>query len=300
MRHDKLGLQLELLLLLTENRQWTVDMLCDRLSINKRNLYYYLDFFKSAEFDVQKRGGYYFISRQSPFVSKLCDVVKFTDAEAVTMKKLLEKADQKDLQVKSIQKKLERFYDFNIIEESTYNKHHAQIAQTLYKAIAMEQSVIIYDYSSPNSNTVSDREVEPFLLFNGSHDLRAFEPSSGINKTFRISRMGNVEILDKEWANKRKHRQMFTDLFNFSGEDPVTVHIRLDQLSYNVLVEEYPRAEHDIVAEEDGKHWMFSPSVCSMLGIGRFVLGLYDHIEVVDSPKLEKYISEKLEKFGNM
>ena len=34
-----------------------------------------------------------------------------------------------------------------------------------------------------------------------------------------------------------------------------------------------------------------------MVGIGRFVLGLYDHVEIVDSPELERYIKEKLKDF---
>lgn len=297
MRHDKLGLQLELLLLLTENRQWTVDMICDHLDIQKRNLYYYLDFFKSANFGVQKRGGYYYISRQSPFISRLCDVVNFTDSEAITLRHVLDGADGNDLQVRSIKKKIERFFDFDIMEESRYNRHQALMVRRIYDAIYKERKIIIRDYSSPNSGSVTDRIVEPFLLFNGSHDLRAYELSSGVNKTFRISRMGDVEVLEEEWSNKAKHRQMFTDIFNFSGEQPVTVNILLDQLSYNVLIEEYPRAERYTRNEIDDKHWLFTPSVCSMLGIGRFVLGLFDHVKIIDSPELEAYVHKKLMEF---
>lgn len=294
MRHDKLGLQLELLLLLTENRQWTVEMLCDKLDISRRNLYYYLEFFKRADFDIKRYGSYYSISRQSPFISKLCDVVKFTDAEAVLLRRLLNTADEKDLLVRSAKKKLERFYDFHVLEETGQNKLHAKFAQKIYEAIMSERMVIIHDYSSPHSGSVSDREIEPFLLMNGNHDVRAYEPSSKTNKTFRISRMGNVELTDREWRFRSKHMAMFTDYFNFSGDHPQEICLRLDQLSYNVLVEEYPKCERDIVPEEDGKHWIFKPSVCSMLGVGRFILGLYDHVEIIDSPELEAYVNEKL------
>ena len=79
MRHDKLGLQLELLLLLTENRQWTVEQICQKLHIQKRNLYYYLDFFRGADFNIVKHGAYYSISRDSKFISRLCDIVKFSE-----------------------------------------------------------------------------------------------------------------------------------------------------------------------------------------------------------------------------
>lgn len=296
MRFDKLSLQLELLLMLTENRQWTIEKMCERLGLQKRNVYYYLEFFKQADFGLEKRGNYYYISRQSPFISKLCDVVKFTDSEAITLKHLLDEADQKDLQVRSAKKKLERFYDFHIIEDSPIRREEAKKAQKLYDAIMQERCVIIHDYSSPSSGSVRDREVEPFLLMNGSRDLRAYELQSKMCKTFRVSRMGRVEIIDKPWTKRSRHEPLFTDIFNFSSETPVDVHLRLDQLSYNVLIEEYPRAEHDIKPDGDN-HWMFSPSVCSMIGIGRFVIGLYDHIEIIDSPELKDYVEKKLETF---
>ena len=56
MRHDKLEKELNLLLLLAENRQYTLAQLCDKLSISKRNIYYYLDFFRDAGFKVEKYG----------------------------------------------------------------------------------------------------------------------------------------------------------------------------------------------------------------------------------------------------
>ena len=41
MRHDKLERELYLLQLLTENRTYTIERLCEKLGISRRNLYYY-------------------------------------------------------------------------------------------------------------------------------------------------------------------------------------------------------------------------------------------------------------------
>jgi hypothetical protein len=38
--------------------------------------------------------------------------------------------------------------------------------------------------------------------------------------------------------------------------------------------------------------------VCSLKGIGRFVIGLYDHIEIINSPELEDYVCRKLQLFS--
>ena len=45
------------------------------------------------------------------------------------------------------------------------------------------------------------------------------------------------------------------------------------------MIEEYPLSR-PLFRQEDDKHWLLSMDVCEYRGIGRFVLGLYDDIEV--------------------
>ena len=59
MRHDKLGRELELIILLTRNADYTAQDLCEKLGVTRRNLYYYLDFLRYAGFEVIKHGYYY-------------------------------------------------------------------------------------------------------------------------------------------------------------------------------------------------------------------------------------------------
>lgn len=298
MRHDKLQLQLELLLLLTENTRLTVDDITERLGISRRNLYYYLEFFRQTDLDLQKRGGIFYIPRSSKFIKRLTDEVQFTEDEAIAIKQLLDGCGAHSVQLRSVRAKLERFYDFNILENEPLRKHQATMANKLYDAISNQHMVVIKGYSSPHSQTIRDRVVEPFLLINGSTDLRAYEPKSKMNKTFRLARMADVEELADSWSHRKEHRVMYNDLFNFSSETLYSVAIRLDQLSHNVLLEEFPRAEQDVTQEGDS--WILRTSVASMLGIGRFVLGLYDHIEIIEGDELKTYISGKLEEFAKL
>lgn len=293
MRHDKLSLQLDLILLLTENRRWTIEEMCENLGLQKRNIYYYLTFFKQAGFEVEKHGKYHSLSRRSPFISKLCDVVNFSEDEVGLIKKFLDTADERDIVVRSLRQKLLRFYDFNIISDPVRLKNEKKNLETLYEAIKMEQKVTIMGYSSPHSKSVSNRVVEPYLLFNGNRDVRAYEVATGINKTFRLSRMQSVEPSEAPWEHKDDHKEFFTDIFNFTSEQRIPVKVELDQLSYNVLIEEYPRAERDITPVNNYK-WLYQTHVCSMLGIGRFVLGMFDHVRIIDSPELQSYVKTKL------
>jgi len=140
---------------------------------------------------------------------------------------------------------------------------------------------------------------------------------SGRNKTFKVSRMTDVVMLDLEWGNEARHKQVFTDFFMFSGEERLPVKLRLDLLAYNLMIEEYPKSADFIVEEaladeadgagnaddtsivaprKDAKHWIFSADFASYIGISRFVLGLYNHIDVLESREFKEYLREEVQK----
>ena len=48
MRMDKYGRELDLILLLTDNANYTTQQLADRLGITRRNVYYYLDYLRDC------------------------------------------------------------------------------------------------------------------------------------------------------------------------------------------------------------------------------------------------------------
>lgn len=298
MRHDKLQRELDLILLLAENRTYTVEQLCERLNVSRRNLYYYFDFLRFSNFRFERRGRYYHIDRQSPFFKKLFEMLDFTEDEAIFLRRLLEGADNKNPQVESIKRKLERFYDFDIIQNVELRERRSQNVSTLYDAIKFRQIAKICGYSSPHSKTVSDRIVEPFMLMNNNNEVRCFEIASKQCKTFKLSRMERVELIDLQWSYADQHKEMFTDIFMFSDENPKTVSMTLGSLSANIMREEYPQAEQYMTQQEDGLTLLSMP-VCSYLGIGRFVLGLYDDINVIGNDEFKAYLSDKIKSFSS-
>ena len=114
---------------------------------------------------------------------------------------------------------------------------------------------MLRNYSSPHSKTVSDRIVEPFLFMNNGLDIRCHEIKSHTNKTFKLARIGEVELLDVEWIAEKEHKQVFTDLFMFSGEERHAVTLLLDQLARNLIVEEYPASATCISPVDDDPHF---------------------------------------------
>lgn len=294
MRLDKFDRQLRLMILLTQNREYTLDEICDRLEISRRNLYYYIEGFKENGFIVEKKGQVYRLDKDSPFFKNITELVHFTEDEAVILRQVLSSASNTSVQIRNLKNKLDKLYDFDILSNVDVNKQTAKNIGAIYDAIKEHRQVKICNYSSPHSDTTSDRIVEPFLFLNGNEDVRCYELKSGMNKSFKVSRMGDVQLLDLLWSNESKHKQVYTDLFQFSGEERFPVKLRLGRLSYNILKEEYPKSEKYISQVSD-EYWVFSTDVCSYKGVGRFVLGLFEDIKVLESPEFREYLKEKID-----
>lgn len=297
MRHDKLDRELQLLLLLTDNHSLTIEQMCKKLQISQRNLYYYLDFFRDADFKLEKHGSYYTIDRSSPFFGKLIERISFTEEEAIVISRLLNNVEKKDAIVETLKRKIDRFYDFGILAtDATADGRLSHNISTLHDAIKYERQVVLCGYSSPHSQTKRDRLVEPFMLMDGNREVRCFEPDSGMNKTFKVVRMDDVIPLNDAWQFKDKHKRMQTDAFYFSSDTTMHIELVLGQLSHNMLTEEYPRtASH--ITQLDNTHWLLELDVCSYKGIGRFVLGLFDDIEVKGDEGFKTYLNDKLKGF---
>lgn len=292
MRHNNLDRELSLILLMTENREYTVQQLCERLEISRRSLYYYLDFLRDYGFIVEKRGTCYSLDKNSPFFMKLTKKAHFTEDEAVMMRRLLDRADAANTHVQHLKRKLENLYDLDILEDIKLREQVAQNVSALYDAIKSKRMAILRNYSSPHSNTVTNRVVEPFMFLDNNKEIRCYEISSATNKTFKISRIESVLPLADGWEHEQRHRRVYTDVFMFSGERTMPVELRLGRLAYNLLLEEYPQAE-PFVTSDGPDRWLLRLDVCSYLGVGRFVLGLSESVEVLGSEEFRGYLREK-------
>lgn len=294
MRHDHLKRELDLLLLLTQNRQYTTAEICRRTGISMRSFYYYIEFFEQAGFRVERHGGKYCIDRSSWFFTQLYDLIQFTEDEALLMRQLLENASDDTPRLRDLHAKFDRFYDFKILADERLRRRMTHIRSTLYDAVKTHRVVEIRGYSSPSSHTVSDRRVEPFQFLSYNNDIRCYEIATGKNKTFRLSRMEAVVKTDETWMHEDRHKQVFSDMFAFTGEKVMHVTLVMGQLSHNVMTEEYPDSASSFTQLADGS-WHFETDVCSYLGVGRFIIGLYDDITIVGDDGLRQYVNGKIQ-----
>lgn len=293
MRHSDLERELQLILLLTENREYTVRQMCDRLGISLRSIYYYLEFMRDCGFIVCKRGPYYSLDKSSPFFMGLLRKTHFTEDEALTMRRLLDSADPNNMHIQHLKRKIERLYDLGILDNVALREQVARNVSQLYEAVKRQKAVVLHDYSSPHSDTVSSRVVEPFLFLDNNNEIRCYEMSSKTNKTFKVARIGHVEILADDWCHSDCHKRVYTDVFMFSGERTMPIELRMGRLACNLLVEEYPQAAQYVTADGP-QHWLLRMPVCSYIGISRFVLGLFENVEVLGDEGFKEHLRARI------
>ena len=287
---------LDLIVYLTAAGRHTAQQYADMLGVTRRNVYNYLRLLGDYGFNVRREAGYYSLDPRSPFFRRLGENIPLSDTEGEFVCNLLADADPNDFMASRLRSKLARHFG---LEDTAASPELARRVNSnkalLRQAMKTERIVKICGYSSPHSHSVSDRYVEPYTFLNNGRDVRCHEISTHINKTFKLSRMGSVELLNDSWFNKARHKEVYTDIFMFSGEERHTVSLRLGQLSRNLMVEEYPLSEPCVTPVGDGSHWLLNIDVASFLGIGRFVMGLYDDIDVLGDEAFKGYIRKKVE-----
>ena len=168
-------------------------------------------------------------------------------------------------------------------------KEDAANVAALMDAIESKRQVVLHGYSSSSSGVIKDRVVEPFALASGQKTVWCYDVASKTNKVFKVDRISNVEIKADRWEYESHHRQGKMDIFRLTGETAIPVKLQLTLLAKNVLVEEYPEAEKDLIQTTDDDRWILETDVYQMEGIGRFYMGLAGEIQVIDAKGLKEY-----------
>ena len=180
------------------------------------------------------------------------------------------------------------------------NKNRAAAISLLQQAYSQKRCAILHSYASNNSGGVEDRLIEPYDVKPEDNLVVAYDINRKGTRVFNFNRIGYVEILaDKTWTNTERHKPVFVDVFHMS-DDKVKIHIslQLDLMAKNLLVEEFPRAKDYLTGHKgDENIWYFDTDVCRLEGIGRFYIGLANHIQILEGEPLKQYAAEYAKKY---
>ena len=292
MDQPKIERLLRLMQYLSGNTYYTLDELSGKLDISRRTMFRYIDTFRNAGFVVQKiNEGVYRMANLRNGDADLSKIVYFSEEEAFVVNGLIDALDDTNAMKNELKLKLSAVYEATNIKKYTINKGVSKTISNLASAIKNKKTVVLRQYSSSRSNTVKDYQVEPFVFTTNYLDVWAFDVNDKQNKTFKVARIGEVEALEKEWANESAHQEEPTDSFRSHSNQAFHVKLKLTQVAKNRMVEDFPLTKSEI--SQDKNAWYYEGEVRSMEGIGRFVLSLPEHITILEGEEVRQYVRDK-------
>jgi hypothetical protein len=138
--------------------------------------------------------------------------------------------------------------------------------------------VILKKYQSINTETISDRIVEPFGFTENYQTVMAYELASEKNKTYNIDRIGSVEYLDIPFKNEDKHEQQIPDVFGFaySGNKHL-IELELSLKNFLLLKNDYPLTAPFVKYNSIKNNYELKIYVNDLKAIHRYIKGLDLH-----------------------
>ena len=283
---------LRVMQLLARTTYHSVDEIAALVECSDRTVYRYIESLRDAGFAIVKREGTIFQLVEPPKGGvDPRQYVCFTDEEAAVLGRLIQCLDGNNPQKEVLLRKITAIYNAAELHKMTIHRGLDRVLANLEKAITGKRVAVFHDYASSCSGEYRDYVVEPFKMDVNCVNVAALDLNSGHNKIFKVARIGEVELLPEMWTREKEHKYPKLDVFRMSGEAPIHVRLALTLRARNLLLEEYPLSEAHI-REEDGR-WIFDADIMRLEGIGRFVMGLLDQVEILEGEPLRCYVLEK-------
>ncbi|MCR4919313.1 MAG: WYL domain-containing protein [Prevotella sp.] len=283
---------LHLIVLLTGNAHLRVEELAERMDMGTRNIYKRLKTLRECGyFNVEQRDGYYHIRHDSPFFSRIGEMVHISSEEAVMLQRIIAAsgADTRSTLIRRLTAHLKRIAGERPVADTPMQRTMAECQAQLFKAIDQRLCAVLVGYRSVHSQTSSNRQVEPFAFLPGNEEVRCYEIATGRCKTFRLSRMEGVKLVDLYWQHQERHDRLLTDMFHYTGLQRAHVEMRLGLAAHQLLVEQCPEAELHMQQLSD-RLWTLDAQLCSYQAIARFALGIMEDIEIVGDKDFIDYL----------
>lgn len=267
----------------------SITQLSKWLDVDKRTVYRYLNLLEEIGYAVDKDfEGRYFIFEEGNRNS-----IQFTAEETQLVRQMLSAASEHNPLVESIRRKVYLTSELIPLTDELLDIHRAKLIQQLAEAIAKRKQVKLLKYHSANSDQVSDRWVEPLGFTENFATLDAFEIASQKIKSFKIQRIEGLELLTTNAVHNSNIP--LTDAFGFTG-NAFFVTLNLSIRAYHLLIEEFPSLRAFITPQPNTSFpYRFDGESRSPIGVGRFILGLPNEIEVVSPQSLKDYLNARIE-----
>ena len=263
------------------------------LEIKDTAFYNYRKNLIDTGFDVIQKDGKYWIEFPDQDHQVLRNVLHFSEEELYILSRSIDLLDSNPTSALRLKQKLTSFLNQDKIIESYILKEKSAIVVALKNAQKEKKQILLINYSSGNSQTVTNRLVEPFEFKDDFNLVWAYEPVIKQNRQFKVCRIEDIQETPLKWEHETSHRSKPVDIFRNSDDLKKEVEFRLSLKARNLLIEEYPLSERFLI-KISTKQFLLKAPVAKYEGPGRFVLGLMDDIELIGDEGFVEYLKKKL------
>jgi predicted DNA-binding transcriptional regulator YafY len=296
LEQNKLLKLLEIMVFLSSGIKYTLQEIGERFEMSERTTYRYIQTFRDAGFIIPKpENGRYYIDKSTPYFKEINELLHFSKEEAFILQNAIHSISDENLLKRNLVNKLYALYDFDRVADTVVKKEYSVNIHNLLQAIQSKSRVILHGYLSANSKQQKDRIVEPFDFTSNYIATWAYDVEDGCCKTFKNTRIASVQILPETWEHQDEHKSLPMYVFRISSEEKIDIKLKLSIRAAELLQEEYPLSE-EYITQIDNKHFEFEAPVSNFNGVGRFIMGLCDEIEIIHPHSLQDFIKNKAEK----
>lgn len=249
----------------------TIPELSKVIDASERTIYRYFDLLTDLEFDIVKDAQ----KRYTIENDGISQMESFSKEEYEFLDSLIKRTKNKSSHIDLILQKIKFNSDTAIISEDLQYIKRSKILENIKIGIETKTPICLLQYHSFNSNTISDRYVEPFGFTRDGQSLICYEPIKKENKFFKLDRIGKVDILSGSFKHEDKHEIQEADIFGYAfiGKT-IELHYELSVRAYLQLVEQYPQATAYITKKKRNKTYDLKVTVAQTEPFERFLKSL--------------------------
>jgi len=278
--------------LLRRNVHKTIDEIAERTGMSVRTAYRTIDTLKVAGFKVSCRYGTVYTLEPEPH-DEIFSADKGSqpkpESGIIVMKPC------QDLKVpRDTYQVIKQMEAGNQLDDAPYLRQIVANVTLLQHAIQKRRKVLV-TYDSNMWGKREQRKIEPYTFFFYYNYVWCFDPVREKNIPLRVSRMGEVKILDEKWESGHRHRKQIVDAFGCWGHFTKHVKLRLTMQARNLMTEAHPISMITMTedpAYPNGERWILETGVCDYSGITRYIMGMLDEVEILEGDGLKEYIDD--------
>lgn len=296
MNHGKFERLFSLFNYLTFNRNKTVKDLARLLGTGVKTIYRYIETFRDLGFGLSTVYGT--VYRITSFPKELLQLnrsfMMLQNSSGVgALAMPYEEEHSKDSSTYEI---LQEYKENSAYTKVPYLRRFAQNAMKLMQASKEHKVVILHGYESNKRNSICERIVEPFDFCWYFNYLWAYDLEKKQNLMFRVTQISEVEILDADWTENKRHKRQSFDVFGYNGHHTRHVRLRMSMRAKNRMLDQYPMTIRAVSQIKGTTDWIFDADLCSYRAVARFYQGHCSEIEILEGEGLEDFAIDQMER----